>query len=105
MLLFIPFRNESDVVAEGETAEGAFNRLIDANCNLSEHHGRLQTLLKAQTALKKINEARPEQEPLFDHLQRKMHSSKVKPCLLRKMCFTSMGASQELTLLMIAFQC
>ena len=61
MLLFIPFRNEWDLMKEGETAEVAFNRLIGSNVSLSDHHEKLQTLLKAQTAVKKINEAREEE--------------------------------------------
>ena len=61
MLLFIPFRNECDMVKEGETAEVAFNRHIGSNVDLSEHHKKLQALLKAQTTVKKINEAREEE--------------------------------------------
>ena len=61
MLLFIPFRNECDLMKEGETAEVAFNRLIGSNVSLSDHHEKLQALLKAQTAVKKINEAREEE--------------------------------------------
>ena len=62
MLLFIPFRDESSLTAENETAEVAFNRFIVENADLSKHHEQLQALLKAQTAVKKINEARQEQE-------------------------------------------
>ena len=62
MLLFIPFRDESSLIADGETAEVAFNRLIGDNADLSEHHDKLQAILKAQTAVKKINEARQEQD-------------------------------------------
>ena len=61
MVLFIPFRNECDLMKEGETAEVAFNLHIGSNVNLSEHHEKLQALLKAQTAVKKINEAREEE--------------------------------------------
>ena len=53
MLLFIPFRDESNLIAEGETAEVAFNCLIGENADLSEHHEKLQALLKAQAAVKK----------------------------------------------------
>eukprot|EP00731_Ephydatia_muelleri_P010648 Em0005g1234a len=62
MLLFIPFRDESNLTAENETAELAFNRFIVENADLSKHHEKLQALLKAQTAVRKINEARQEQE-------------------------------------------
>ena len=53
MLLFIPFRDENNLIAEGETAEVAFNRLIGENADLSEHHEKLQALLKAQTTVRK----------------------------------------------------
>ena len=46
---------------EGETAEVAFNLHIGSYVNLSEHNEKLQALLKAQTAVKKINEAREEE--------------------------------------------
>ena len=59
-VLFIPFRNECDLV-KGEKAEVAFNHHIGTNVNLSEHHEKLQALLKAQTAVKKINEVREEE--------------------------------------------
>eukprot|EP00731_Ephydatia_muelleri_P001725 Em0001g1725a len=62
MLLFIPFRDESNLTAENETAELAYNRFIVENADLSKHHEKLQALLKAQTAVRKINEARQEQE-------------------------------------------
>ena len=52
MLLFIPLRDKSNLVAEGETAEVDYNRLIGVNADLSEHHEKLQALLKAQTAVK-----------------------------------------------------
>ena len=52
MLLFIPFRDESNLIAEGETAEVVFNRLIGENVDLSEHHEKLQALIKVQTAVK-----------------------------------------------------
>ena len=62
LLLFIPFHDENDLIAEGETAEVAFNRHIGSNVDLSEHHEKLQALLKAQTAVKVINEARQVQD-------------------------------------------
>ena len=62
MLLFIPFRDESNLTAENDTAELAFNRFIVENADLSKHHEKLQALLKAQTAVRKMNEARLEQK-------------------------------------------
>ena len=38
LLLFVPFRNESTLLAENETAEEAFNRSIEANYGMYKHH-------------------------------------------------------------------
>ena len=43
---------------ENETAEQAFNRLLPDNDECSRYHERLQAMLKAQSTLRKINEAR-----------------------------------------------
>ena len=58
MLLFVPFRDESDLLLAGEPAEEAFNRLLPTNDNCSAHHSRLQKILPLQATLKKIDEAR-----------------------------------------------
>ena len=64
MLLFVPFRNESALIGEGENAEAAFNHHIHCNKDLFAHHDKLQAMMQAQSKVKEINEAREkEQEP------------------------------------------
>ena len=58
VLLFVPFRNEASLLQENEKPEEAFNRLLPSNESCSEYHSRLQKILKAREALKKINDAR-----------------------------------------------
>ena len=56
ILLFVPFRDESSLLLENETAEEAFHRLM--NVESSAYHDKLQKILDAQTKIKEINEAR-----------------------------------------------
>ena len=56
ILLFVPFRTESSLLLDNETAEEAFRRLV--NTDSSSYHARLQKMLEAQSNIKKINEAR-----------------------------------------------
>ena len=66
LLLFTPFRDESSLL-EHETAE-AFHRLVNADS--STHHFKLQNMLKAQSNIKTINEARQadgEEEKVSKH--------------------------------------
>ena len=56
ILLFVPFRVESSLLLDNETAEEAFHRLLNDDC--SSYHDRLQKMLEAQSNIKKINEAR-----------------------------------------------
>ena len=58
ILLFVPFRDESDLLLAGETAEEGFNRLLPTNDNCSAYHSRLQKILALQATVKKIDEAR-----------------------------------------------
>ena len=58
ILLFVPFRDESDLLLAGETAEEAFNRLLPTNDNCSAYHSRLQKILALQATVNKIDEAR-----------------------------------------------
>ena len=62
LLLFVPFTDESQLVGEGQSAEEAFNKQF-SNCTVMEnYHEGLQRMLKAQSKVKKINEARKEEE-------------------------------------------
>ena len=56
ILLFVPFRDEGDLLLPNETAQDAFHRLTNASS--STHHKKLQTMLAAQSKINKINEAR-----------------------------------------------
>ena len=55
ILLFTPFREESSLLLENETAEEAFHRL---NEDSLAHHAKLNKTLEAQSKIKKINDAR-----------------------------------------------
>ena len=56
ILLFVPFRDESSLLLDNETAEAAFNRLMTVDS--SAYHDKLQKMLEAQSRIKDINEAR-----------------------------------------------
>ena len=56
ILLFVPFRDEGDLLLPNETAQDAFQRLTNASS--STHHKKLQTMLAAQSKINKINETR-----------------------------------------------
>ena len=62
LLLFVPFRNEGDLIDEGETAETAFNRHLEENNTLNTYSEKLQQMLKAKEHVQKINETRKAQE-------------------------------------------
>ena len=53
---FVPFREESSLLLENETAEEAFHRLM--NDDSSAYHDKLQKILDAQSKMTEINEAR-----------------------------------------------
>ena len=58
LLLFVPFRDEHDLLNSNETAEQSFlHNFADDSC-LHKHHERLQQMLQAQNKVKEINEAR-----------------------------------------------
>ena len=63
LLLFVPFRDESSLLNEDETAEEAFERLLPDDDDASTYHSRLQAMLKARNTLKEINQAR-ELDPI-----------------------------------------
>ena len=58
LLLFVLFRDESSLFLLNESAAKAFNYLLPTNVNCSVYHDKLQKMLKAQSNIKKINEAR-----------------------------------------------
>ena len=65
LLLFVPFRDEADLIEEGETgetAESAFERHLEENVALNTHSEKLQRMLRAREHVQQINEARRAQE-------------------------------------------
>ena len=62
IFLFVPFRDESGLLLEGETAEVAFNRFLPNHSDCSLYHKKLQKMLKASSYLKQVNDAREQEE-------------------------------------------
>ena len=62
LLLFVPFRNEEDLIEEGESAEDAFDRHMEQNDALNIYSEKLQRKLKANENVQKINEARQAEQ-------------------------------------------
>ena len=62
LLLFKPFRDESGLVKEGQTAEGAFREFLDTEVEMISHHDKLMKMLNAQSKVCNINEHRFENE-------------------------------------------
>ena len=59
VLLFSPFRDESSLLHDNETAEQAFHRLLSNK--VSDYHNKLKAMLAAASNVKKINEARQDE--------------------------------------------
>ena len=66
LLLFVPFTDESELVGDGQTAEEAFNEHFRDHSSMEYHHESLQKMLQAQAKVRRINEARKEEEVLAD---------------------------------------
>jgi len=62
LLLFKPFRNESDLVKNGQTAEDAFNNFMDTCGEMKDHHENLMKMLNVQSKVRNINEHRAQNE-------------------------------------------
>ena len=61
VLLSSPFRDESSLLLENETAEAAFHRLMSNKS--SSYHAKLEAMLAAQSNIRQINEARQAEGP------------------------------------------
>ena len=59
VLLFSPFRDESSLLHDKETAEQAFQRLLSNK--ITDYHDKLKTMLAAASNVKKINDARQKE--------------------------------------------
>ena len=62
LLLFMPFRNEDELIEKGESSEGAFNRHMQQNSALNTHSEKLQRMLKAKENVNKLSETRQAAE-------------------------------------------
>ena len=62
LLLFVPFTDESNLVGEGQTAEEAFNVHFSDCASMESYHESLQKMFQAQSKVKRINEARKDEE-------------------------------------------
>ena len=58
LLLFVPFRNESDLIGEHGSAEQTFNSFLAPSNDMKGHHEKLLKMLQAQTKIHEINEHR-----------------------------------------------
>ena len=58
----LPFTDESQLVGEGQMAEEAFNEHFKDHSSMEDHHESLQRMLQAQSKVKRINEARKDEE-------------------------------------------
>jgi len=61
--LFALFTDESGLVGDGQSAKEAFNEYFSKCTFMEEHHESLQRMLKAQSKVKTINEARKGDVP------------------------------------------
>ena len=62
LLLFVPFRNESNLLGIHHSAEQAFNHFISSSSSMGVHHEKFSKFLKAQTKIREINEHREATE-------------------------------------------
>ena len=62
LLLFVSFTDESQLVGDGQTAEEAFNEHFRDYSSMEDHHESLQKMLQAQLKVRRINQARKEEE-------------------------------------------
>ena len=62
LLLFVPFRDEADLIGENKSAEQAFNEFLTFHADMKCHHEKLLKMLKAHNKVTKINNAREKFE-------------------------------------------
>ena len=64
LLLFVPFRNEDDLLGVHHSAEQAFNHFLSSCSSMEGHHEKLSKMLKAQNKVCNINEHREATEEI-----------------------------------------
>ena len=64
LLLFVPFRNEDDLLGVHHSAEQAFNHFLSSCSSMEGHHEKLSKMLKAQNKVRNINEHREATEEI-----------------------------------------
>ncbi len=70
ILLFTPFRDESDLLLENETAEEAFHRVVKTEC--SAYHAKLTVMLEARTNINEARQAGGQEEKISKEDEPKM---------------------------------
>ena len=60
--MFVPFRNESDLIGDHCSAEQAFNHLTSSSSGTGKHHEKLDKMLKAQIKVREISKHRDATE-------------------------------------------
>jgi len=63
LLLFVPFRCESNLIGTHKSAEQAFHEFLSSRSEMQDHHEKLIKMLEAQNKIKEINEHR---DPIED---------------------------------------
>ena len=66
LLLYVPFRNETDLTEEGESAEDAFNLHMKEKDALNTHSEKLEMMLKAREKINEARQAEEEQVPMSE---------------------------------------
>ena len=64
LLLFVPFRNEGNLLGLHCSAEQAFNHYISSSSRMGGHHEKLSKMLKAQNKVREINGHRAANEEI-----------------------------------------
>ena len=62
LLLFVPFRDEADLIAEHSSAEEAFNKFLALNTDMKCHHEKLAKMLETHKKVTEINNDREKFE-------------------------------------------
>lgn len=64
--LFVPFREETNLVKDGQSAKEAFKLFFSTHKSIGDHHEKLIRMLAAQSIVHNINEVHDEDEREID---------------------------------------